>query len=144
MLDKVKIRKSQVLNTDGHVTVLTVSDLVKMTENYDAAWMAAKCIEDLPEPPNFSGHEFDPRGLVNSIAEIECFLPWLRQFLANCQNGNWHRYAVAEFKLPPEVLRSDAEMVGRSLIFSHDGLGDVIVDIRYKERLIEFEFVGLL
>jgi hypothetical protein len=124
--------------------IYTVSDLITIQREYDDAWKAAKSEAELPEPPNFSGCEFDPCGLVGSLGEIESDLPWLNDFLASCANGKWHRFAVAEFELPIHVRRPATERFGRTLTFSHEGLGDINVDIIYRDSSIQFEFVGLL
>ncbi len=122
----------------------TVSDLVAIEQQYSAAWKAANCEQELPEPPNFSDCQFDPRGLVNSLSEVENELAWLKDFLTSCLPGKFRRFAVAAFDLPSHACRPANEQFGRTLMFSHKELGDINIDIIYRNSTIEFEFVWLL
>ena len=124
--------------------IYNVDDLLKLMHQFNAEWKAAKCEEELPAPPNFSGCSLDPIGLIDSLDEVNNEITWLREYFSAGVTGQFQRYAVAKFYLPITAHRSVAERHKGTLIFSHKELGDIFIDINYDNSTFELEFVSLV
>ena len=124
--------------------IYTVDDLLKLMHQFNAEWKAARCEEELPKPPNFSGCALDPIGLIDSLDEVNEEVTWLREYFSAGVTGQFQRYAVAKFDLPIAAYCAEADRHKGTLIFSHKELGDIFIDISYENSTFELEFVSLV
>ena len=124
--------------------IYTVDDLLNLMHQFNAEWKSAKCEEELPAPPNFSGCSLDPIGLIDSLDEVNDEITWLREYFSAGVTGQFQRYAVAKFDLPIAAHRAETERHKGTLIFSHKELGDIFIDINYEYGTFELEFVSLV
>lgn len=125
--------------------VYTFDDLVALEIEYNRAWKAAKSIEEAIEyRPKLYG-EFNPRGLVDYVDDLDEDIPWIKEFFATCPNGKWcgTSYAVAYFELPEYARHPPLEGLG-TIRWYCKPIGDIHIDIDYGANRVALEFVYLL